>query len=64
MTVLEIGSMTSTVAVSGWMTSYGSLGLRTGESISVGLSPFAPRKPRSFAERKATLISASVLSVD
>ena len=37
-------------------------GLRTGESISVGLSPFAPRKPRSFAERKATLISAPVLS--
>ena len=36
--------------------------LRTGESISVGLSPFAPRKPRSFAERKATLISAPVLS--
>ena len=38
--------------------------LRTGESISVGLSPFAPRKPRSFAERKATLISAPVLSYD
>ena len=36
--------------------------LRTGESISVGLSPFAPRKPRSFAERKATLISAPVLT--
>ena len=38
--------------------------LRTGESISVGLSPFAPRKPRSFAERKATLISAPVLSCE
>jgi hypothetical protein len=37
--------------------------VRTGESISVGLSPFAPRKPRSFAERQATLISAPVLSV-
>ena len=34
--------------------------LGTGKSISVGLSPFAPRKPRSFAERKATLSSAAV----
>ena len=41
---------------------YSPIPLRTGESISVGLSPFAPRKPRSFAERKATLISAPVLS--
>jgi hypothetical protein len=36
--------------------------LRTCESISVGLSPFAERKRRSFAERKATLVSASILS--
>ena len=38
------------------------LPLRTGESISAGLSLFAPRKPRSSADRKATLISASVLT--
>ncbi len=35
--------------------------LRISESITVALSPFAPRKPRSFAERKATLVSAPVL---
>ena len=36
--------------------------LRTGASITVVLSPFAPRKPRSFAERKTTLVSAPVLT--
>ena len=35
--------------------------VRPGESITVGLSPFAPRKSRSFAERKATHVSAPVL---
>ena len=29
-----------------------------------GLSPFAPRKPRSFAERKATLISRRSFAQD
>ena len=38
------------------------LSLRTGESITVALSPFAPRKSRSFAERKATLVSSPVLT--
>ena len=36
--------------------------LGTRESITVLLSPFAPRKPRSFAERKATVVSAPVLA--
>ena len=31
--------------------------LRTDESITVGMSPFAPRKNAAFAERKATLLS-------
>jgi hypothetical protein len=30
--------------------------LKTRESMTVALSPFASRKPRSFAERKATLV--------
>jgi hypothetical protein len=36
--------------------------LRTGETTSVAMSPFAPRKSRSFAERKATLVSTPVPS--
>ena len=36
--------------------------VRTGESTTVALSPFAPRKSRSFSERKATLVSSPVLS--
>ena len=36
--------------------------LSVGESMTVGLSPFAPRKCAAFAERKATLVSSSVLS--
>ncbi len=36
--------------------------LAPGESITVGMSPFAPRKNAAFAERKATLISSPVLS--
>ena len=34
---------------------------RTSKSIVVALSPFAPRKPRSFTEQKATLFSAAIL---
>ena len=37
---------------------------RTGTSIIVVVSPFAPRKPRSFAERKATLLAiAAVVAI-
>jgi hypothetical protein len=36
--------------------------LRTAESITVASSPFAPRKTATFAERKATIISAPVLN--
>jgi hypothetical protein len=36
--------------------------LRIGESMTVASSPFAPRKPRTFAERKATLIDSPILS--
>ena len=32
---------------------------RIGASITVALSPFAPRKRRAFAERKPTLISVA-----
>ena len=35
--------------------------IRIGASITVALSPFAPRKERSFAERKTTLVSAPIL---
>ena len=33
-----------------------------GESMTVAVSPFAPRKLRAFAERKATLIDSPPLS--
>jgi len=36
--------------------------IRTAESITVASSPFAPRKTATFAERKATLIPAPLLS--
>jgi len=35
---------------------------RTGESITARLSPFAPRKGRSFAERKTTFFDSPVLT--
>ncbi len=35
--------------------------LRTDESITVGMSPFASRKNAAFAERKATLVSSPIL---
>ena len=35
---------------------------RTGESVTVAVSPFAPRKNATFAERKATLIDSPVPS--
>jgi len=41
------------------------LGVRSAdESTAGGMSPFAPRGPSSFAERKGTLASSSVLSGD
>jgi hypothetical protein len=39
------------------------LPFRIGESITVGMSSFAPRKPRSFAERKAALLSSPILRI-
>ena len=38
-------------------------GLRAGKSITVALSSFAPRKLRSFAERKATLVLSAIITV-